>query len=121
MVTWAHSSASRIQERFVHNLGDHRYGLVQLSCALLLERREDLKPFEPDQIAPTREQVKERKEALRGWFAPGESPYQWKTLSELAGVTREGKPLTWLDPLSRHGSYDVPLFRGYESAYLRQQ
>ena len=117
MVTWAHSSASRIQERFVHNLGDHRYGLVQLSCALLLERREDLKPFEPDQIAPTREQVKERKEALRGWFAPGESPYQWKTLSELAGVTREGKPLTWLDPLSRHGSYDVPLFRGYESAY----
>jgi hypothetical protein len=112
---WMHLAGSSIRDRLVFDLGERRYGLLQMSCALLLERSEDLERFDMVQVALNKRQIKERREALRRWFAPDSSLYQWKALSEAAGITDVGKPFTWLDALARHDAYDVLLYRGYES------
>jgi hypothetical protein len=98
------------------NLGRRRYGLVQLSCALLLERSESPERFEFGQTAPNADQIVERKRTFENWFAPAASPFQLKALWEEASVSSVGAPLSWLDGLTRHDVYDMPLYKGYEGA-----
>ena len=102
-------------------LGRRRYGLLHLSCALLLERSESPESFGFGQMAPTADQITKRRATFATWFAPAsfssEPPsFQLKALWEQAEVPSVAGPLSWLDPLSRHDVYDVPLYQGYERA-----
>jgi hypothetical protein len=116
MATWMHLAGSSMLDRLGFGLGERRYGLLQVSCALLLERSEDFERFDMVQAALNRKQIEHRKEVLRKWFAPDPSLYRWRALSEAAGITAAGKPLTWLDALARHDAYEVHSYQGYESA-----
>jgi hypothetical protein len=110
-----HCSFPVLQRRCL-NLGKRRYGLVQLSCALLLERNESPERFGFGQTAPNADQIAERKATFENWFAPPASTFQLKALWEEASVSSVGSPLSWLDSLSRHDLYEMALYKGYESA-----
>ncbi len=94
-----------------------RHGLLQVSCALLLERSEPPDHhFESWQTAPTTEQIINRKATFKRWFAPRLESYQLSALWEQAEISQVRAPFSWLNPLSRHDSYDIPLYKGYEGA-----
>lgn len=99
------------------DLGTCRHGLLQVSCAVLLERDEPPDhQFGSRQTAPTAEQIKNRIATFEDWFAPQPGAYQLKALWEHEGVSPVLSPFSWLDPLSRHYSYDMPVYRGYADA-----
>ena len=115
MVRWIHWAGL---DRPSRDLGNHHFGLLQVSCALLLGRRESPEHFESGQTAPTVRQIEDRRKTLTAWFAPqpsrGPAPYQLRALWEEAGVSSVASPLSWLDALARHDIYDVDLYRGYQ-------
>lgn len=96
--------------------GKRRHGLLQLSCALLLDRTESRERFRYGQTASSGKQIEERVNTLTAWFAPPGGSYQLKALRELGIVSSSQSPMSWLNNLSRHGFYDMPVYRGYEWA-----
>jgi hypothetical protein len=97
-------------------LGKRRHGLLQVSCALLLERNESSGRFESNQITHTTKLIGKRVEGLTEWFAPQPGPYQLVALAKEPGASTAGQASGWLDPMSRHGSYDMARYKGYEGA-----
>lgn len=117
MLRWIRQTCS---DRSSQGLGLNRFGLLQVSCALLLERRESPDNFESGQNRPTPEQIIDRRKTLTGWFAPqpssGAAPYKLRALWEEARVSSVASPLNWLDSLTRQDAYSVGMYLGYQDS-----
>lgn len=78
-VTWMHLPGFSMLDRLGFALGERHYGLLQVSCALLLERTEGFERFDIVQAALNRRQIQQNKEILQKWFAPEQaSTAIWK-------------------------------------------
>ena len=109
------SNASLGLESSITDLGQRRYGLLEVSCALLLNSRNDSsEPFGFSQTAPTKTQIEERKNTLMGWFAPDSSPYKLSTLFHEANGSYCTWKESWLDSFTRHDAYEIRSYRGYQ-------
>lgn len=97
------------------SLGGRHCGLLQVSCALLLERRESPDHFESKQNAPRKKQIIATGTTLTRWFAPV-PPYRLRALWQEADGKRVARPLSWLDPLTRHDAFHVGMYRGYRES-----